>query len=258
MFRESICSSTGIATKSHGLCFCACSPCPRRVFDFESPYPKHKRTWLACAGWAGRMPTPAVEWQLGGAWNGNAGWCLSTGRAPALEDELSFPLLWGFLFSKVARTDYFSLRHRILGGGIFGVSRHRLGKVYSIVSAWQRGLLGSKEFRRLKVVYLCGFFITYYCHSYYLRLLKLKSSGKIVASAVCLIVPAALQASFRVKQCYLGLPPTISFSRCYCNGFVCPRCSLQARRTHNTAHTCWVESFSWGNSLYSASFHYGI
>lgn len=43
------------------------------------------------------------------------------------------------------------------------------------------------------------FFITYYCHSYYLRLLKLKSLGKIVASTVFLTVPAALQASFRVK-----------------------------------------------------------
>lgn len=41
------------------------------------------------------------------------------------------------------------------------------------------------------------FFITYYCHSYYLRLLKLKSSGKIVASTVFLTVPAALQASFK-------------------------------------------------------------
>lgn len=100
------------------------------------------------------------------------------------------------------------------------------------------------------------FFITYYYHSYYLRLLKLKSSGKRVASAVFLTVPAALQASFRVKQCYLGLPPPISSCSCYCNGCVCPRCSLQERRAHNTAHTCRVELFSLGNPLYSPYFHY--
>lgn len=51
------------------------------------------------------------------------------------------------------------------------------------------------------------FFITCCCHSCYLRLLKLKSSGKRVASTVFLTVPAMLQGSFRVKQCYMGLPP---------------------------------------------------
>lgn len=108
MFRESICSSTGIANKSHGLCFCACSPCPIRVFDFKSAYPKHKRAWLSCARWAGGVPAHAVQWQLRGAWNGNASWCLSPGTALAVEGVLSFPLLCGFLFSRADSADQFS------------------------------------------------------------------------------------------------------------------------------------------------------
>lgn len=65
MFGESIYSSTRIANKSHGLCFCACSPCPRRYLTFKSAYPKQKRAWLYCARWAGGVPTHAGQWQLG-------------------------------------------------------------------------------------------------------------------------------------------------------------------------------------------------
>lgn len=121
MFGESICSSTGIANKSHGLCFCACSPCPRRYLTFTSAYPEQKRAWLYCARWAGGVPTHAVQWQLGGAWNGNASCCLSPGRALAVEGVLSFLLLCGFLFSRADSTDQFS-EACYSWWGVFGVS----------------------------------------------------------------------------------------------------------------------------------------
>lgn len=95
----------GLLIKVMVCAFVPAVPVQEGYLTFESPYPKHTRTWLARAGWEGGMATHAVEWQLGGAQNGNAGWCLSPGRAPALEDELSFPLLCGCLFSRAASTD---------------------------------------------------------------------------------------------------------------------------------------------------------
>lgn len=48
------------------LCaFVPAVPVQEGYLTFESPYPKHKRTWLARAGWEGGMATHAVEWQLG-------------------------------------------------------------------------------------------------------------------------------------------------------------------------------------------------
>lgn len=87
---------------------------------FKSAYPKHKRTWFSCARWAGGMPIHAVQWQLGGAWNGNAGWCLSPGRALAVEGMLSFLLLCGFLFSR--EIALVSSQRRSILGGVFLVS----------------------------------------------------------------------------------------------------------------------------------------
>lgn len=158
MFRESSCSSSGIANKSHGLCFCACSPCPRKVFDFRVCLPQAQEN-MACPCWLG-MQDAHPHWVVA------SGGCIG-------QECLRLYIYVNFLLPTVAT-------HIIL------------------------------------------------------RLLKLKSTGKIVACTVFLAVPAALQAAFRVKQCYLGLPPTTSCSRCYAvsvQAALCRQAQLTTQRS---------------------------
>lgn len=158
MFRESICSSTGIANKSHGLCFCACSPCPRRVFDFWVSLPQAQEN-MACPCWLGRRdghPCCGVaagectEWEC---------WVVFVPRQSPSSGgwALLSPALW--LPFQQSGQHWLVLTEAWYSWCVFGVLPHHPGKVYSVASAWQRGLLGSKQFRRLKVVYLRGFLL---------------------------------------------------------------------------------------------------
>lgn len=151
MFSESSCSSSGIANKSHGLCFCACSPCPRKVFDFRVCLPQAQEN-MACPCWLGR---------------GDA-------------------------------------------------------HPHWVVAA--EGCIG-QECLRLYIYVI--FFITCCCHSYYFKITQTEKHRQNSCLHIFLAVPAALQAAFRVKQCYLGLLQVL------CS--VCPSCSLQASTAHSSA-----------------------